>query len=143
MNRFLSTKNFYTVAILWALVLGMIFLLYIGLTEEHVSLFPVIVISAVIVLILWILLDTRYVIKRHFLLYRSGPYRGRIDIEKIKKIKYFSGLYVPVTMKPALDTKGFIITYNQYDDVYVSPAKREIFLSELLKINPNIEVVEN
>ncbi|MBS1534803.1 MAG: PH domain-containing protein [Bacteroidetes bacterium] len=143
MNRFLSTKNFYTVAILWALVLGMIFLLYIGLTEEHVSLFPVIVISAVIVLILWILLDTRYVIKRHFLLYRSGPYRGRIDIEKIKKIKYFSGLYVPVTMKPALDTKGFIITYNQYDDVYVSPAKREIFLSELLKINPNIEVVES
>jgi len=143
MNRFLSTKNFYTVAILWALVLGMIFLLYIGLTQEHVSLFPVVIISAVIVLILWILLDTRYVIKRHFLLYRSGPYRGRIDIEKIKKIKYFSGLYVPVTMKPALDTKGFIITYNQYDDVYVSPAKREIFLSELLKINPNIEVVEN
>lgn len=143
MNRFLSTKNFYTVGILWTLVLGMIFLLYIGLTQEQVPFFPVVVLSAVIVLILWILLDTRYVIKRHFLLYRSGPYRGRIDIEKIKKIKYFSGLYVPVTMKPALDTKGFIITYNQYDDVYVSPVKREVFLSELLKINPNIEVVEN
>lgn len=143
MNRFLSTKNFYTVGILWALVLGMVFLLYIGLEKEHVPFFPVVVLSAVIILILWILLDTRYVIKRHFLLYRSGPYRGRIDIEKIKKIKYFSGLYVPVTMKPALDTKGFIITYNQYDDVYVSPAKRDIFLSELLKINPNIEVVEN
>ncbi len=143
MNRFLSTKNFYTVSILWTLVLGMIFLLYIGLTQEQVPFFPVVVLSAVIVLILWILLDTRYVIKRHFLLYRSGPYRGRIDIEKIKKIKYFSGLYVPVTMKPALDTKGFIITYNQYDDVYVSPTKREVFLSELLKINPNIEVVEN
>lgn len=143
MNRFLSTKNIFTVGILWTLVLGMIFLLYVGLTQEHVPFFPVVVLSSVIVLILWILLDTRYVIKRHFLLYRSGPYRGRIDIEKIKKIKYFSGLYVPVTMKPALDTKGFIITYNQYDDVYVSPVKREVFLSELLKINPNIEVVEN
>lgn len=141
MNRFLSTKNFFTVGILWSLVLGMIFLLYIGLTQEHVPFLPVVILSAVILLILWILLDTRYVIKKHFLFYRSGPYRGRIDIGKIRKIKYFSGLYVPVTMKPALDTKGFIITYNQYDDVYVSPAQGELFLSELLKINPQIEII--
>ena len=44
-------------------------------------------------------------------------------------------------MKPALDTKGFIITYNKAEDVYVSPAKSDVFLSELLKINPNIEVL--
>ena len=44
-------------------------------------------------------------------------------------------------MKPALDTKGFIITYNQYDDVYVSPQKSDVFLQELLKINPKIEIV--
>jgi hypothetical protein len=110
------------------------------MTKEHVTILPIVLLSLVIAMILWTLLDTRYVIKQHFLLYRSGPFRGRIDIEKIQKIKYFSGLYVPVTMKPALDTKGFIITYNNNEDVYVSPMNSDIFLSELLKINPKIEI---
>lgn len=142
MNRFLSSKNNYTIAILWTIVITMVALLYVGMTKENVTLLPVVILSLVITMILWTLLDTRYVIKQHFLLYRSGPFRGRIDIEKIKKIKYFSGLYVPVTMKPALDTKGFIITYNNIEDVYVSPVNREIFLTELLKINPSIEILK-
>jgi hypothetical protein len=142
MKRFLSSKNIYTITILWAIVIVMAILLYLGMTEVHVPLLPVVLVSLVIALILWTLLDTRYVIKQHYLLYRSGPFRGRIDIEKIKKIKYFSGLYVPVTMKPALDTKGFIITYNGFDDVYVSPVNRDVFLNELLKINPKIEVAD-
>lgn len=140
MKRYLSSKNSYTIAILWAIVICMLVLLYIGMTKEHVTIIPVVLLSLVIAMILWTLLDTRYVIKQHFLLYRSGPFRGRIDIEKIQKIKYFSGLYVPVTMKPALDTKGFIITYNNNEDVYVSPMNSDIFLSELLKINPKIEI---
>ncbi len=140
MKRYLSSKNTYTIAILWAIVICMLVLLYIGMTKEHVTILPIALLSLVIAMILWTLLDTRYVIKQHFLLYRSGPFRGRIDIEKIQKIKYFSGLYVPVTMKPALDTKGFIITYNNNEDVYVSPMNSDIFLSELLKINPKIEI---
>lgn len=140
MKRYLSSKNTYTIAILWAIVICMVVLLYIGMTKEHVTILPVVLLSLVIAMILWTLLDTRYVIKQHFLLYRSGPFRGRIDIEKIQKIKYFSGLYVPVTMKPALDTKGFIITYNNNEDVYVSPMNSDVFLSELLKINPKIEI---
>ena len=142
MNRFLSSKNNYTIAILWTIVIIMVGLLYVGMTKEQVTLLPIIILGLVITMILWTLLDTRYVIKQHFLLYRSGPFRGRIDIQKIKKIKYFSGLYVPVTMKPALDTKGFIITYNSMDDVYVSPIHRDVFLTELLKINPEIEVAK-
>lgn len=143
MNRFLSTKNSYTIAILWSIVIGMIVLLGVGLAKEHLSALPIVLLSLVITLVIWTLLDTRYVIKQHFLLYRSGPFRGRIDIEKIQKVKYFSGLYVPVTMKPALDTKGYIISYNNNDDVYVSPVKSDVFLNELLKINPNIEVISN
>ena len=85
--------------------------------------------------------DTRYVIKSHYLLYRSGPIRGRIDIKNIQKIKRHSGLFVPVTFKPALDIKGFIITYNKFDDMFVSPIKSDVFLEELKKINPKIEVI--
>ncbi|HMK06929.1 MAG TPA: PH domain-containing protein [Flavobacterium sp.] len=140
MKRYLSSKNTFTVVILWSFVILMLALLVIGLQMEHLSLLPISILSFVVALIVWVLLDTRYVIKQHFLLYRSGPFRGRIDIEKIKKIKYFSGMNVPVTMKPALDTKGYIITYNNFDDVYVTPKSSDIFIQELLKINPNIEV---
>lgn len=140
MSRFLSSKNTFTIAILWFLVLTLLALLYLGITAVSVSIVPIIVISLVISLISWVLLDTRYVIKNGLLLYRSGPFRGRVDINKIHKIKSFSGLNPPVTMKPALDSTGFIITYNTFDDVYVSPKNANLFVTELLKINPNIVV---
>jgi hypothetical protein len=119
----------------------MIVVLYLGIRENGVSIAPIVIVSLVIGFLLWVLLDTRYVIKNHFLLYRSGPIRGRIDIQNIQKIKKHSGLYVPVTLKPALDTKGFIITYNKYDDLFISPIKSEVFLEELMKINPKIEII--
>jgi Bacterial PH domain len=141
MNRFLSTKNTFTVSILWAVVLLLLLLLFIGIKQGQIQLVAIIILSLVISLIIWILLDTRYVIKSHFLLYRSGPFRGRLNIDKIQKIKYYSGLYVPVTMKPALDTIGYIISNDGFEDVYVSPKNSTTFIEELLKINPKIEIL--
>lgn len=140
MKRFLSTKNNFTFFTLWAIVVGMAALLVNSVISDNLSIAPTIILSLVIAMIVWVLVDTRYVIKTNFLLYRSGPFRGRIDIRKIKKIRIHSGLFVPVSMKPSLDTNGLIITYNQYDDVFISPKNRSIFLEELKKINPNIEV---
>lgn len=142
MKHFFSTNNLATVAILWALVFFMGSLLYIDIKSESTSSVHVIMISIIILVILWILFDTRYVIRDGFLFYRSGPFRGRIDIQKIEKIEYFSGMHVPVTMKPALDTKGFIITYDTLNEVYVSPQKKEKFIAALLELNPGIEVVK-
>lgn len=44
-------------------------------------------------------------------------------------------------LKPALDTKGFIVTYNQFDDLFISPKMSDIFIEEIKKINPKIEVI--
>ena len=114
MNRFLSTKNTFTIVILWGIVLFFIFMLALNFEKGNFPVIPMLIISLVTGFVLWVLLDTRYVIKNSFLLYRSGPIRGRIDITKIKSIKRFSGLNVPVMLKPALDTKGFIVNYNQF-----------------------------
>lgn len=141
MNRFLSSKNTFTIVILWGIVLFFIVMLVLNLTKGNVPIIPIIIISLVIAFVLWVLLDTRYVIKNNFLLYRSGPIRGRVDITKIKSMKRFSGLNVPVMLKPALDTKGFIVTYNQYDDLFISPKMSDIFVEEIKKINPKIEVI--
>lgn len=141
MNKFLSTKNTFTIAILWFLVLFLIAILFLNFENKSISILPFIIISLVVALVIWILLDTRYVLKNNLLLYRSGPFRGRIDISKINKIKKHSGLFVPVSMKPALDIKGFIVTYNSTEDVFISPSKSDVFLKEILKINPKIEIL--
>jgi hypothetical protein len=141
MTRFLSTKNPFTVIVLWILVLSLLVSLVLNFNKGNNPLIPVIIVSLVIGFVLWVILDTRYVIKNNFLLYRSGPIRGRVDITKIKSIKHHSGLNVPVMLKPALDTKGFIVTYNSYDDLFISPKNSAIFISELKKINPQIEII--
>jgi hypothetical protein len=141
MNRFLSTKNTFTIAILWGIVLFFILMLALNYEKGNTPIIPIVIISLAIGFLLWVLLDTRYVIKNNFLLYRSGPFRGRVAIAKIKTIKRYSGLNVPVMFKPALDTKGFIITYNTFDDLFISPIKSDIFIAEIKKINPQIEVI--
>ena len=92
-------------------------------------------------MLIWILLDTKYRIKEEILYFYSGPFRGKITINSIRKIEHHSGLIVPVTYKPALNTKGLIVYYNSYDDIYISPNQEAIFLEELLRINPNIVVL--
>ena len=141
MKNYLSSKSFIIVIVLWGLVLFMLIMMLLNLNKPTLDVVPFIITSVASALLIWILLDTRYVIKNSFLFYRSGPFRGRIDISKIDKIQYFSGLYPQVSMKPALDIKGYIITYNKQDDVYVSPKKSVDFIAELLKINPKIEVL--
>ena len=141
MKNYLSSKSFIIVIVLWGLVLFMLIMMLLNLNKPALDVVPFIITSLASALLIWILLDTRYVIKNSFLFYRSGPFRGRIDISKIDKIQYFSGLYPQVSMKPALDIKGYIITYNKQDDVYVSPKKSVDFIAELLKINPKIEVL--
>ena len=141
MKNYLSSKSFIIVIVLWSLVLFMLIMMLLNLNKTTLDVVPFVITSLASALLIWILLDTRYVIKNSFLFYRSGPFRGRIDISKIDKIQYFSGLYPQVSMKPALDIKGYIITYNKQDDVYVSPKKSVDFIAELLKINPKIEVL--
>lgn len=141
MKNFLSSKNAFTILILWGVVAFLVVMLGYTFNSGELPWPPFIILALTTVLIIWVLLDTRYVINHGFLFYRSGPFRGRIDIAKIKKIQRHSGLYVPVSMKPALDTKGFIITYNNFDDVFVSPENSDAFLQEIQKINPGVQVV--
>lgn len=140
MKRYFSSQNRFTTLILWGLVVGMTFLLFNAYRENNLTWPAGIVMGLVTLFILWVLLDTRYVLRNNVLLYRSGPIRGKIAIDHIKKIRKHSGLFVPVTLKPALDVKGFIITYNQFDDIFISPKNAEEFLATLQKMNPEIEV---
>ena len=141
MKTFISSKNTFTVILLCSVVIFLIITLYLGLEKDGIQ-SPVIIIPLFIIgMFILILTDTKYVLKNGLLLYYSGPFRGKIDIKSIRKIENHSGLCIPIFLKPALDYKGFIITYNLYDDIFISPENASIFLDELLKINSNIEVI--
>ncbi len=143
MKTFASSKNGFSCAILWIIAVGLLIILFIEKPEAEAP--PLFIFNTIIIgiisMLIWILLDTKYSIKEEILYFYSGPFRGKININSIRKIERHSGIIVPVTYKPALDTKGLIIHYNSFDDIYISPNQQVIFLEELLRINPNIVVM--
>jgi hypothetical protein len=143
MKVFFSSKSYFTLALMWTIALGLFIVIFIkkpDAQEPSIYIFNAIMITIVLALV-WILLDTKYILKENKIFYNSGPFRGSIAIDSIKKITHHSGIIVPVTFKPALNTKGLIIHYNSYDDIYISPKQEDLFLEELLKVNSNIEVI--
>jgi len=93
------------------------------------------------ILILWIYFDTYYKIENDKLFYRSGFLRGKIEIPTIKEI--IKGKTMWSGIKPALAQKGLIIKYNRYDKIYIAPESHDEIITDLLKINSNINIVEN
>ena len=128
---------------MWVIAIGLLIVVFIkkpDAQEPSIYIFYAIMITIILALI-WILLDTKYILKENKIFYNSGPFRGTIDIKNIRKIQHHFGIIVPVTFKPALNTKGLIIHYNSFDDIYISPKQEDLFLKELLKVNPNIEII--
>ena len=96
--------------------------------------------SVMITFLLWLYLGTNYQLTAAELIYRSGPFRGKIRIEEIREIVTGKTLYAG--FKPATSEKGLIIKYNKYDEIYISPDSNETFIAEILKRNPEILISE-
>lgn len=91
-------------------------------------------------LFLWVYLTTQYQIKDAHLHYRSAFLKGQIPVANVRKI--VKGKTLWVGLKPALATKGLIIYYNRFDEIYIAPESNDKMISELLAIHPDIEIVE-
>jgi hypothetical protein len=143
MKVFFSSKNYFSATLMWIIAIGLSIVIFIkkpNAQEPSIYIFNAIMTTIVLALI-WILLDTKYILKENKIFYNSGPFRGTIAIESIRRIEHHSGIIVPVTFKPALNTKGLIIHYNSFDDIYISPKQEDLFLEELLKVNPDIAII--
>lgn len=68
---------------------------------------------------------------------RAGVfYKINVPIEHIHTIEKTSS----ILSAPASSLNRIELKYNKYDSVVISPQHRDLFIQELLKINPNIEV---
>ena len=142
MKKFYSDKHIPTVSLLWIAVLFLLatpFLTPNNLTKIAVFI-PIVICVVSAVLLLWILLGTNYSIEGSYLKYKSGPLKGKIDIFRIHTIEHQKKGIVSSNLKPALGSKGLIIKYNKFDDIYISPKKKQEFINALLEINSHIEV---
>jgi hypothetical protein len=93
-----------------------------------------------LILIFWIYFDTFYKINNNKFIYRCGFLRGKIEIQNIKEIQKGKTLWSGI--KPALATKGLIIKFNKYDAIYIAPENNDELISDLLKLNSGIKIIE-
>lgn len=143
--KFNSSKSLFTKIVLFGSILLLIGTTISVLVNATLST-QLVVLSInfiVIYLLATIYFQTYYTIENSQLLWKSGPFKGKIEIQSITKITKHNGIIVPTTWKPALNHHGLIINYNKYDDIYISPEKTNIFIKELQKINPNILLPTN
>lgn len=87
--------------------------------------------------IVFISKSTRYIITENQLIVKCMfIVNDKIDISKIRKIEKTTSFL----SSPALSLDRIAIKFNKYDEVYISPKEKQAFVSDLLKINPEIEV---
>jgi hypothetical protein len=144
MKVFQSSKNYIIVSLLWLIIIFLVVVPFLAEGDKNadkVPVLPIVILYSITAMLIWILLDTKYSIKEKQLFYCSGPIRGSIKIEKIRKIERWNKWYVTSFIKPALGKNGLIIYYDKFNDIYISPKDKEAFIASLREINPNIEVI--
>lgn len=120
------------------------YLLFTSLTntEKSISLWipSIILMLAVPLFLLWILIDTYYVLENGELKYVSGPIRGSIKIADIEHVRKNATLWVG--LKPATARNGIIIKYEKNSELYISPTDNDLFIKKLLELNDEIKVID-
>ena len=106
--------------------------------EEYWTLLPILL---VVGFLLWLYLGTNYELtKENGLIYKSGPIKGKISIDRITEI--IKGKTLWAGLKPATSRKGLIVKYDKYNEVYISPKTNESFIKKILELNGQIKITE-
>ncbi|XMO87296.1 PH domain-containing protein [Algibacter sp. AS12] len=100
-----------------------------------------ILILAVVGLLFWLYFGTHYELnKKNGLIYKSGPFNGKISVDRITEI--VKGKTLWVGFRPATSRKGLIVKYDKYNEIYISPKTNESFIEKILELNGHIKITE-
>ncbi|WP_255481317.1 PH domain-containing protein [Pontibacter sp. Tf4] len=94
---------------------------------------------APLALLLWSFFGTWYKVVDGKLRYRSGFLTGEINISHIRQLIVGETMWAGI--KPAIASKGIIIKYNRYDEIYIAPENNSEFAEDLKALNPTIEII--
>ncbi len=102
------------------------------------SLIPLLPLVPTVAVMGWMFISTRYRIEGTFFYYQCGWMEGQIDIRSIRKLEVGRTLWVGT--KPALGSRGIVIHFDKYEELYIAPEHNEELVRDLLAINPQIDV---
>ena len=88
----------------------------------------------IFVSLLFLMAGIKYEINDSQLIIRPGMGKTVIDISTIKSIEPTH----TILSAPASSLNRLRISYNKYDEVVISPRRKEEFIRQLQSINPNI-----
>ena len=89
------------------------------------------VLIALVLLFILIVKTTYFVFEKDKLICRSLFFKRNISYSDIRKIEKQKGLYAGLKFSTAW--KGFIVHYNKFDELLISPEREEEFLKEIEK----------
>jgi len=130
----------YFVFLILISVFGIMIFVYTTEKDPIGALFGMGIIGMITGFLLHCFFNTNYTLSKTELKYQCGVIKGEIPIQKIRKIEYNNSIFVAITLKLGWSHKGFIIHYNQFDDLFISPKNRDQFTLELTQLNPNITI---
>lgn len=124
-----------------AFLIGVMIFDIINGKMETYGYWPLILVLCVVGLLLWLYYGTNYKLsKKDGLIYRSGPFNGKIRIDRITEI--IKGKTLWIGFRPATARKGLIIKYDKYNELYITPKTNESFIKEILELNSGIIITE-
>ena len=91
--------------------------------------------------LLWLFFGTHYELTPHKLIYKSGPMKGSISLDRIKEIVVDKTLWVG--FRPATARKGLIIKYDTFNEIYITPKNKETFIKKLLESKSDIKITKS
>ncbi|EFK59829.1 Protein of uncharacterised function (DUF1200) [Sphingobacterium spiritivorum] len=139
---FKSRKDPLVLGVIFTCCITIIIFLLIMYIKEGATLFQILIslIPALtaIGILLWMTFRIQYIIGPDYIDCVAGFYKERIKINAIRRIDTDTTMWMGLKLAGA--RKGIIIYYHTYAEIYLSPDTYEQFISELLKVNPAIEI---
>lgn len=139
---FPTKKDIWFYLIIWGLVIFMMLFYIFGgkpvgwqlITYNSI---PGYIISVLILtLLLWIWFGTSYKIEREFLKLKYGPFKSKIKIDEITKIRRTKSILTA----PSLSVDRLAIHYSNYAVINISPKNESEFAYMLLGVNLSIQL---
>ena len=140
--KFESRKDIifsFTIIGVFLFLIGISIFNLIDKTFQNEGYWPLLLVLVVVGFLLWIFFWTNYELSnQNEFIYRSGPFKGKIKINRITEI--IKGKTLWVGFRPATARKGLIVKYDRYNEIYISPKSNETFINEIVKRNSKIKI---
>lgn len=129
-----------TMVLMFLMTIGLPMLVYF---DDEGGMLPAMIMFGIIVTIAALIISlpatTHYTFDKDSLICRSSFLKRTIPYSSITKIEQHKGLYAG--WKFSLSSKGILIKYKKYDELYISPEDQDQFIQDLQEKNLAIKVV--